>query len=245
MQNDNGIAARDAMAEDETNWISLHKGILFDYVEQKLVLDALNCQQGDTVLDVGCGTGRFTRELVKHCRKVYACDTSPRCIEVLTKSLNNRNVEAFVHDMTLPLPGYCPINKIVSMQALQHIASEARRQNAIRNLYNRLSPGGLCVVTVYNAHNRTIYTGPKEYILPNGVTYAKYYCNELTSLFREAGFKDIKISGIVNFLGYRYMNQWNLHRILKPMALLDVLLSKLPLSQLTGALLLIKGKKQA
>ncbi len=232
------------MAEEEAAWTSYHKGILFDWVEQKLILDTFNLQQEDIVLDAGCGSGRITQEIAKHCRKVYAYDSSPKCIEVLNRTSNGKNIEAFVHDMTIPLLDIERVDKVLSTQAIQHIPSESLRITALQNLYDRLKPGGICVATVYNASNHFVYAGPKEYTLPNGVTYARYYYRELASLFQEVGFGQITVRGSVNFRGYRHLNRWGLYRVFKPLALLDSLLSKLPISCMTGALLIAKGVKR-
>lgn len=50
---------RNARAKEYEDWY-LQKGYFFDWLEKKVILNALNLKQSDIVLDASCGTGSFT-----------------------------------------------------------------------------------------------------------------------------------------------------------------------------------------
>lgn len=138
------IRARDGQAEEFEDWY-LQRGYYYDWVEKRTILNALNLQREDVVLDVGCGTGRFTKVIAKKCKKVYGVDFSPKSIEVLNKKAQEegiQNIETYVCDITKPLPIKENVDKIVSVQTIQHIPTEAERHKALKNLYDQLNGGG-------------------------------------------------------------------------------------------------------
>lgn len=136
--------ARDGQAEEFEDWY-LQRGYCYDWVEKKTILNALNLQKEDTVLDVGCGTGRFTRVMAKKCKKVYGIDFSSKSIEVLDRKAREeeiQNIETYVCDITKPLPIKEKVDKIVSVQVIQHIPTDAERCMTLKNLYDQLNGGG-------------------------------------------------------------------------------------------------------
>src|SRR5262245_47538504 len=60
---------------------------------RRLVYDALDARQGDEVLDVGCGPGFYTRELLDHVGDdgaVAAIDVSPAMLAIAARRCANR-----------------------------------------------------------------------------------------------------------------------------------------------------------
>ena len=115
------IEARDSEAKQYEQRYLLSKGYLFDWVEKMTVLNALNLQEEDVVLDIGCGTGRLSLEIAQRCRKVYGLDFSTESIAVLNKKINEKgitNIKTFVGDVSELLPIKEKIDKIVSVQVI-------------------------------------------------------------------------------------------------------------------------------
>jgi len=240
------IESRNQEAANFDAWYLGTKGILHDRVERESILDALKLGEGDTVLDAGCGTGRITLEIAKRVSKVYALDFAPACIEVLNRKLRERgidNVETHVADITKALPVVDQVDKVVSVQVVQHIPSEAHRNRAVENMYGQLKPGGACVITVYNYDSLLNRRLAKEGEFEGGVYYFRFNSREARELLKRPGFQRISTTGCVNFRGYAYLSNRGLHRLLSPVARLDVFLSKLAVSRFIGAYLLCRGLK--
>lgn len=239
------IKARDEQAEEFEDWY-LQKGYYYDLVEKNTIITALNLQKKDIVLDVGCGTGRFTREISRKCKKVYGIDFSPKSIEVLNNKMQEegiKNIETYVCDITKPLPIKEKVDKIVSVQVIQHIPTDAERCMALKNLYDQLNGGGACVITLYNwgsPFNRGLL---KEGKFPNGIYYLRFTPNEVEGLFRKCGFKDILVRGVINFRWYSVLTNRKLCKLFYPIAKLDIFLSRFNFSCLLGSFLVCKGVK--
>lgn len=112
-----------------------------------MVINALNIKKDNVILDAGCGVGRLTIKIAKQCKKVYGLDFSPKSIEVLREKLKEQditNVKTFICDITEALPTKEAVDKILSIQTIQHIPSDEERVIALKNLYNQLKEGGSC-----------------------------------------------------------------------------------------------------
>ena len=247
MNNSEEIIARDKQAEEYENWYVTSKGVLYDFIEKKVILDALNLQKTDIVLDAGCGTGRITRVIAKNCKKVYAVDFSPKSIEVLNRKLKEEdiyNVKTYVCSILDPLPIPEQVDKIICVQVIQHITNVNERLKAVENLYQKLKFGGCIVITVYNWNLFSKRTGNlKEGKWDNGIYYFRFTPNEAIDLLKHCKFKQISINGCINFWGYSKLNNFGLYKCFYPLGMVDVLLSKFKIYTLLGDFLIVKGIK--
>lgn len=210
------IEARDKEAERRDFRYVQSRGILFDKVENDATIRAINLKRNDVVLDAGCSTGRQTIKIANRCKRVYAIDFSPKSIEVLGRKLKGRsieNVETITWDITQPLPVKEMVDKIISVQVLQHIPSQSGRLDALKNLYNQLRPGGICVVSVYNYGSPLFRGTPKEGRFPSGIYYHRFTADELGQMFEECHFSHISIGAYTSFIWYASLNKFQLHRL--------------------------------
>lgn len=71
-------------------------------------LEAADLRSSDAVLEVGCGTGELTQQLLPLVRRVYAVDVETRMVQetqLRAQSSGFSNLEAYVGDaVRLPLP---------------------------------------------------------------------------------------------------------------------------------------------
>ena len=56
------------------------------------MLQALNIEDGDVALEVGCGTGYVTALLGKVCREVYSVDIHQDLVDIAASNLNSQNI---------------------------------------------------------------------------------------------------------------------------------------------------------
>ncbi|MBW4507588.1 MAG: class I SAM-dependent methyltransferase [Scytonematopsis contorta HA4267-MV1] len=96
-----------------------------------------------TVLDIGCGTGEFSRLLAKRADQVIAMDLSSKMIEVAKqRSKQYVNIDFQVGDvlqLQLPVEQF---DAIVSIATLHHLPVE----ELLPNLKSALKPGGRLVI---------------------------------------------------------------------------------------------------
>lgn len=105
-----------------------------------------NC---DTALEIGCGTGAFSRLLAKYSQRVIALDLSPQMIRVAEQqSKQFPNIDFQVADVTaspLPAAGFDCIATIATLHHLPLAETLSRMKDA-------LNPGGvLLVLDLYQA----------------------------------------------------------------------------------------------
>lgn len=121
----------------------------FNEMEMTFILGKL--KPGDEVLDMGCGTGRFTVPMAEKVRKVTGLDLCPAMIEKAREKTMQRglDVEFREGDMTsLPFADNS-FDVVTSMVALMHIPLN-QRQNAFSEAARVLKPGGKMIINVKN-----------------------------------------------------------------------------------------------
>ncbi|HYO64414.1 MAG TPA: class I SAM-dependent methyltransferase [Pyrinomonadaceae bacterium] len=97
----------------------------------------------ENVLEVGCGTGAFTRLLASRARRVTALDLSPQMIRLAeSQSAGCNNIGYLLGDvMRLPLPAEC-FDAVVSIATLHHLPLA----QAVRKMKDALRPNGVLVI---------------------------------------------------------------------------------------------------
>jgi ubiquinone/menaquinone biosynthesis C-methylase UbiE len=97
----------------------------------------------ERVLEIGCGTGEFTRLLAQRARSVVAVDLSPQMLRLAREqSTEHSNIEYMAGDvMQLELPSES-FDCVVSIATLHHLPLK----QALMKMKDALKPGGLLVV---------------------------------------------------------------------------------------------------
>ena len=97
----------------------------------------------ENVLEIGCGTGEFTRLIASRAQKVVAIDLSPEMIRLAnSQSANYQNIEYVLDDvMSYPLPAE-RYDCIVSLATLHHLPLE----QALIKMKAALKPDGLLII---------------------------------------------------------------------------------------------------
>lgn len=111
--------------------------------QSRLVLPEVGCR----VLEIGCGTGNFTRYLLDR-EAVIAIDSEPVFIEHLRARYPGRtNLHPLVHDASAGLSDlkHYRADSCVCLNVLEHIEDDA---GALRAMANAITPGGPVVLIV-------------------------------------------------------------------------------------------------
>jgi SAM-dependent methyltransferase len=113
------------------------------------ILDRANIRPGDRAIDIGCGTGLYTRGLAQLAGHVVCADPSPAMLGQLPAGTAYLPVRATAEEIasgTARLP-YAKFDVIVMKEAIHHI-SASDRPGVLRSLAALLTPQGRIVVVM-------------------------------------------------------------------------------------------------
>jgi 2-polyprenyl-3-methyl-5-hydroxy-6-metoxy-1,4-benzoquinol methylase len=104
------------------------------------------------VLELGCGSGFFTRELVKSCSCVNAIDISPDLLDLAKLSLPNSNVTFKVENAYEMSFDDNSFDAVVGISVLHHLDID----KGLSEIFRVLKPGGFIIFTEPNMMNPQI-----------------------------------------------------------------------------------------
>ena len=111
----------DEWPEVYDRWFTTPIGSLVRKYEAELMLDLLKPKQGEIILDVGCGTGIFTTDILSSGSQVIGLDISLPMLIQAKKKLKEYPFRIILADMlNLPFPEGS-FDKVVSVTALEFI----------------------------------------------------------------------------------------------------------------------------
>jgi SAM-dependent methyltransferase len=107
---------------------------------------------GMTVLELGCGTGYFTRELARSGADIVAIDVSPELLEIARTNCSEPNVQYQIQNAYALNYSGAVFDSVVGSSVLHHLEIE----QALRNIYRVLKPAGTIYFTEPNMLNPQI-----------------------------------------------------------------------------------------
>jgi ubiquinone/menaquinone biosynthesis C-methylase UbiE len=138
----------DKWSERYDQWFKTPIGRLIKKYESQLVMGMLRPGRGEKILDAGCGTGVFTRDMLVAGAQIFGLELS---LPMLLRAGNKLQRYPFYMvrgDMRI-FPFHDNVfDKAVSVTAIEFI-EDAR--GAIRELFRVTKPGGCIVVATLNA----------------------------------------------------------------------------------------------
>lgn len=149
-------------------------------------LDEIGAGAGETVLDVGCGTGNLTRALLDRLSptgRVVAVDLAPRMIEAARRKIDDARVQWHVVDARrLPHPDHS-FDRVICYSVWPHFDDPAAIAVEFRRV---LRPGGSLHVWHLSSRARIneIHTGAGEAVCRDLLPPA----TEIVLLLSELGF---------------------------------------------------------
>jgi ubiquinone/menaquinone biosynthesis C-methylase UbiE len=146
------------------------------------------------VLELGCGTGYFTREIIKTGAEITAIDISPDLINAASGSIRASNVKFLVDNAYSMAFKDERFDYIVGSSVLHHL----HINSAVTEIYRVLKQGGKIAFTEPNMMNPQI-------ALQKNISFLKRLAGDspdetaffrwgLKKLLSEAGFKEVKIT---------------------------------------------------
>jgi len=178
-------------------------------------------KEGEKILDLGCGNGRWYRVFKEKKVDYFGVDNSEKLIEIAKE--NFPEAKFFVGDaLNLPFPENF-FDKVYSIALLHHIPSEEFRIKVLNEAKRVLKRGGILILTCWKIHRlREIFAllkytflkligrsklDFKDIFLPWGKKVLRYYhCfskKELENLVKKAGFEILESGVVKNKRGNR------------------------------------------
>ena len=148
---------------------------------------------GMSVLELGCGTGYFTRELACSGADVVAIDVSPELLEIARANYSAPNIRYEIQNAyELSYPD-AVFDSVVGSSILHHLEIE----EAIREIYRVLKPGGTIYFTEPNMLNPQIaiqknvpWVKRKLGDSPDETAFFRW---PLRRLLEQKGYRDVEI----------------------------------------------------
>jgi ubiquinone/menaquinone biosynthesis C-methylase UbiE len=130
------------------DWFQTPIGSLVKRYECELLLELLQPRPGDTILDVGCGTGIFTVEILSCGSGIVGLELSRPMMARALRRTRGFSFQPVIGDMmSLPFSDGV-FDKAVSMTALEFVADAAP---AVAELFRVTRKGGTIVATTLNS----------------------------------------------------------------------------------------------
>src|ERR1043166_5287560 len=148
---------------------------------------------GMTVLELGCGTGYFTRELARSRADMVAIDVSPELLEIAKSNCSAPNVRYEIQNAyELSYPD-AVFDSVVGSSVLHHLEIE----EAIREIYRVLKPGGTIYFTEPNMLNPQIAVQKNvpwvKRKLGDSPDETAFFRWRLRRLLQQMGYRNVRI----------------------------------------------------
>ena len=148
---------------------------------------------GMTVLELGCGTGSFTRELARSGADIVAIDVSPELLEIAKLNCSVPNVRFQIQNAYSLSYSEAVFDSVVGSSVLHHLEIE----EALRDVYRVLKPEGTICFTEPNMLNPQIAIQKNipwiKQKLGDSPDETAFFRWPLRRFLERAGYRDIRV----------------------------------------------------
>lgn len=148
---------------------------------------------GMSVLELGCGTGSFTRELARSGADIVAIDVSPELLEIAKLNCSVPNVRFQIQNAYSLSYSEAVFDSVVGSSVLHHLEIE----EALRDVYRVLKPEGTICFTEPNMLNPQIAIQKNipwiKQKLGDSPDETAFFRWPLRRLLERAGYRDIRV----------------------------------------------------
>ena len=127
-----------------------------DKWDGKEFINLLNLDAYKTVLEIGCGTGRIAKKIIKQCKKYVGIDISSKTVDVARNHFKDFNNASFINEDFLKYKDTEKYDVIFSTLTFMHIKD---KEKALINVFNLLKNNGIFVLSVDKNQQNFIDTG--------------------------------------------------------------------------------------
>lgn len=197
-----------------------------------------NISYGKKVLEIGCGTGEFTKRIAQTGADITAVDISPDLLEIARETTQDVNVSFHVQNVEKLDFEDGSFDVVIGSSILHHL----NLNPALREVYRVLKKGGGIVFTEPNMLNPQIWLERNISIIrkltnnsPDEAAFVRWALkNELTNL----GFKNVSIKP------FDFLHPFTSSMLIPFISSIGNLVEKIPLvREIAGSLLICASKE--
>jgi len=206
-------------------------------VLRRAKLFAENCsfQPGARVLEIGCGTGEYSRALLEEIPVLFATDFSLNMARAAKKKAGPQ-AEVFISDIELLPVRDNVFDAVLGNSVLHHINMDM----ALKQIYRILKKGGRFAFSEPNMLNPQIFIQKKVKFIKkfSGDTPEEtaFFARGLKKAFEKSGFKNVSVRP------FDFLHPQTPGFLVKPMEQFGLVLEKTLLKKIAGSLF-ITGEK--
>jgi ubiquinone/menaquinone biosynthesis C-methylase UbiE len=125
------------------------------YADDLAAIADLAAEQGDPILELGCGTGRVLIPLAAAGHTISGIDISPALLDVTRQKIRNTQYAPHITLHQADLRTFDLSDKhfafaFCTSNTLMHLTTQADQVAALSNAYRHLRPGGLLMIDLFN-----------------------------------------------------------------------------------------------
>ena len=207
-----------------------------DAMEIPSTLRRLGNTRGKSILELGCGTGRYTRLLADSCNSILAIDFSRQSLLVNSKILSSGHNVGLVHADVSQLALKPNSFELALSTLYSNLPSLGLRLASTKLVSNALIHNGRYILSAHHYDIRERLRGiPAEGQYNNGIYYKSFTAKSLQAELQDY-FSNIEYTTIATWLPY-------LSRIRATRVSLSRICERIPLINKLGALLMATAIK--
>ena len=151
----------------DRNWFDFAGNLYRNLGEIPTLLANFPTNSSDTILEVGAGSGRITKELVRKGAEVVALDLSAKSLKINKKLSKAQMIRA---DACFIPFARAAFNKVAAISVIEHLPSTESRIQVLKEIKRVCRNGGSFLVEVQNrrfyeknSNSEVYYRGPLHY----------------------------------------------------------------------------------
>jgi SAM-dependent methyltransferase len=203
-------------------------------------------RRGERCIDLGCGTGAFTKHLARFGLERTGMDISPRSVERANAGSNGaRFITGDITASGLPPASF---DIIVYSGVLHHFSTAAAREKVLVEGFRILAPGGRLFAFDPSAHSPSmwLYRDPRSPLFSEkGKTDNEVLLrrNDLERELGGAGFSQVRVSG-ASGITFRYVESTAARLVLPLYNIYERLIQLSPFESILGTFLISTARKR-